>query len=354
LSFRVARPLIVLLTAILLTVSLAPDAALAGPGAETIAGQLIIFGPPAQGVLDAATPSATYTFTARAGQPISLRAAAISGNLTLDLALSGPDGGGLARAVPAAHNPAALFVDAFIPPADGTYYVTATALHGSAGAYELALLAGYAELAVLDDFSNVSDTLHLDWTPFVSVDAAADVVNGALGIQVINEGRLGMFEPDQWAAYGDFYIQADFTIEDSPGYHEYGFALRNAPGASSFYAVMFSSEGDWALFFYNGAWTVVQDWTASPAINGADRAPRIGVFVQGSTFRVFFNDQPVGVVTDVQFFAQEGGFGLVAATSPEDDGVLIAYVDNLAVTTPATLFGAMASLSSGSAAPTTP
>ncbi len=97
---------------------------------------------------------------------------------------------------------------------------------------------------------------------------------------------------------------------------------------------MFSSDGDWALFYFNGGWAVVQDWTASPAINGADLAPRIGVFVQGSTFRVFFNDQPVGVVTDVQFFAQEGGFGLVAATSPEDDGVLIAYVDNLAVTTP--------------------
>jgi len=353
LSSRAARTLVTLLTAVLLALPLAPDAALAGPGAEAITGQLIVFGPPVQGVLDAATPSATYTFTARAGQPISLRAAT-SGDLTLDLVLGGPGGSGLARAVPAAHDPLTQFIDAFIPPADGTYYVTATALHGSAGTYELALLAGYAELAVLDDFSSASDALHLDWTPFVSVDAAADVVNGALGIQVINEGRLGMFEPDQWAAYHDLYIQADFTIEDSPGYHEYGFALRNAPGANSFYAVMFSSDGDWALFYFNGGWAVVQDWTASPAINGADLAPRIGVFVQGSTFRVFFNDQPVGVVTDVQFFAQEGGFGLVAATSPEDDGVLIAYVDNLAVTTPATPFGAMASLPPGSTAPTAP
>lgn len=353
-SSRAARTLFALVAAVFLVFPLAPGAALAGPGAQAIAGQLVTFGLPVQGMLDSATPSATYTFTARAGQPISLRAVTLSGDLALDLVLGGPDGSGLARAVPAA-DPLTQLIDAFIPPVDGTYYVTATALHGSAGVYELALLCGYAELAVFDDFSSSGDALRLDWTPFVSVDAAADVVNGALGIQVINEGRLGIFEPDQWTAYRDLYIQADFTIEDSPGYHEYGFALRNAPGAGSFYAVMFSSKGDWALFYYSGgAWTVVQDWTASPVISGADRAPRVGVFVQGSTFHVFFNDQPVGVVTDVQFFAQEGGFGLVAATSPEDDGVLIASVDNLAVTTPATPFGAMASLPPGSTAPTAP
>lgn len=353
-SSRAVRTLTALVAAVFLAFPLVADAALAGPGAQAIVGQLVVFGLPVQGALDPATPSATYTFAAHAGQPISLRAATLSGDLALDLVLGGPEGSGLAQAVPAADDPRTQFIDAFIPPVDGTYHVTATALHGSAGVYELALLGGYAELAVFDDFSSPGDALHLDWTPFVSVDAAADVVNGALGIQVINEGRLGMFEPDQWTAYRDLYIQADFTIEDSPGYHEYGFALRNAPGANSFYAVMFSSEGDWALFYYNGAWTVVQDWTASSLINGADLAPRIGVFVQGSTFRMFFNDQPVGVVTDVQFLAQEGGFGLVAATSPEDDGVLIASVDNLAVTTPATPFGAMASLPSGSAAPAAP
>jgi len=334
--------------AVALSLHLVSGAALAGPDAQAAAGQLVPFGPPAVGRLDSATPTAQHTFTARAGHPMSLRAAAVSGDLTLDLTLSGPDGAALARALPTAGDAHVQLIDAFMPLMDGTYQVTATALNGSAGAYELALLDGYAELAVYDDFSSTPDPMHLAWTPFVSVDAAADVVDGTLFIQVINEGRLGFFEPDQWTPFRDLYIQADFTIENSPGYHEFGFALRNAPGADAFYTVLFSSEGDWALFYYDGAWHIVQDWTPSPMIDGASRTPRIGVFVQGSTFRVYFNEREVGTVTDPRPFALEGGFGLVAATSPEDDGVLMASVDNLAVTTPAAPYGALASLPPGS------
>lgn len=347
------RRIIALFLAVAFTLTLVPGAALAEPGAQAIVGQLTFFGPPAQGLLDPATPNITYAFDARAGQPISLRGVALSAELQLDLTLSGPDGVALARAI-VTDTPSVRVIDAFIPPVDGTYYATASALNGSAGSFELALLGGYADLAVADDFSSVNDSLHLNWTPFVSVDAAADIVNGSLGIQVINEGRLGFVEPDGWTAYSDLYIQADFVIEESPGYHEYGFALRNAPGATEFYTVMFSSKGDWALFFFDGAWHVVQDWTPSPAIDGADTSPCVSVFVEGSTFRVYFNGRAVGTITDVQVFAREGSFGIVAATSPEDDGVLITYVDNLTVTTPATPYGALASLPPGSANVTTP
>lgn len=350
---RFARITLALSLATALALAWVPGLAAADPGTQGIAGRLTLFGPPAQGLLDASTPRLTYAFDARAGQPISLRATARAAGLLLDLALAGPDGAVLARST-AATDPDTSVIDAFMPPVDGTYYAAVSALSGSAGAFDLALLGGYADLAVADDFSSADDALRLSWTPFVSVDAAADVVNGALGIQVINEGRLGFFEPDGWTAYRDLYIQADFTIEESPGYHEYGFALRNAPGADSFYTVLFSSEGDWALFYFDGAWHVVQDWTYSPAIDGADTSPCISVFVEGSTFRVYFNGREVGAITDVQFFAREGGFGIVAATSPEDDGVLIAYVDNLTVTTPATPYGALVSLPPGSATVTTP
>lgn len=348
-----ARVLIALFLAVALTTALTPGVAVAGPGEQDMTGRLTLFGPPVQGTLDPSTPSVTYTFDARAGHPISLRGTAQSADLLLDLILTGPDGAVLARGL-ATVSPNTSVIDAFIPPADGSYDVTVSALNGTAGAFELALLGGYADLAVADDFSSADDALHLSWTPFVSVDAAADIVNGSLGIQVINEGRLGFFEPDGWTAYRDLYIQADFTIEESPGYHEYGFALRNAPGADSFYTVLFSSQGDWALFYFDGAWHVVQDWTYSPAIDGADTSPRISVFVEDSTFHVYFNGREVGAITDVQPFAREGGFGIVAATSPEDDGVLIAYVDNLTVTTPATPFGALASLPPGSTTVTTP
>jgi len=344
---------IAVVLAVALTLAGAPGMAAADPGAQGIAGRLTLFGPAAQGRLDASTPNVTYAFDARAGQPISLRSVAYDAALLLDLTLTGPDGAVLARGITTT-DPGIRVIDAFTPPVDGTYYATVSALNGSAGAFDLALLGGYADLVVADDFSSADDALHLSWTPFVSIDAAADVVNGALGIQVINEGRLGFFEPDGWTAYRDLYIQADFTIEESPGYHEYGFALRNAPGADSFYTVLFSSEGDWALFFFDGAWHVVQDWTYSPAIDGADTAPCISVFVEDSTFRVYFNGHEVGTITDVQLFAREGGFGIVAATSPDEQGVLVASVDNLTVTTPATPYAALASLPPGSTTVTTP
>lgn len=347
----IALKLVAVATTLLITTA---GVSYAMPNQQGVAGHLTVFGPAVQGALDGSTPSATYSFDAYAGQPISLRSTAVNGDLMFDLTLSGPDGSVLMRGMTAIDGRTRV-IDAFVPPADGTYYATATALNGSSGAFSLSLLAGYAELAVLDDFSGANNSLCLSWSPFVSVDAAADVVNGSLGIQVINEGRLGFFEPDNWTAYGDMYIQADFLIEETPGYHEYGFALRNAPGAESFYTVMFSSKGDWALFYFNGAWNVVQDWTPSPVINGADTTPSVGVFVDGNTFRVYFNGREVGSVSDAGTVAQQsGGFGIVAATSPEDDGVLIAYVDNLTVTTPAEPYGAMASLPNSSAMVTTP
>lgn len=346
----IALPIAVALAAVLW---LTPAFCYADPGAQGLAGQLMLFGPPAQGLLDAATPSATYHFDAYAGQPISLRGTAVDGSLLFDLTLAGPDGAALARGISAV-DARTRVIDAYVPAVDGSYSATVTALNSSSGAFSLTLLAGYAELAVQDDFSSATDPLHLSWSPFVSVDAAADVVNGALGIQVINEGRLGFFEPDSWATYSDLYIQADFIIEESPGYHEYGFALRNSPGGDSFYTVMFNSKGNWALFQYNGAWTVIQDWTPSPAIDGADATPSVGAFVDGSTFRVYFNGREVGAITDAQPLAREGGFGIVAATSPNTDGILVAYVDNLTVTTPATPYGALASLPGGSAPVTTP
>jgi len=346
--------MIALSLALLLSMQAVPGAALAGPDTQGVQGQLALFGPPVQGLLDANTPQASYLFHARAGQPISLRAVALSGDLSLDLVLFGPAGDGLARGVPALSAPRTLIIDAFIPPADGTYSVTASALSGSSGQYEVRLLGGYAELAVLDDFSNGFDPLRLEWSPFVTVDVAADVVDGALGIQVLNKGRLGCVEPDRWSAYSDLYIQADFTIEDTPGYHEYGFALRLARGTSAFYALIFSSEGDWALFYYDGAWHTVQDWTVSPAIDASDRTPRIGVFVQDSTFRVYFNDREVGAITDDRPFALEGGIGLVAGTSPDEQGILVAYVDNLAVTTPAAPYGAMARVGTAEVNPSAP
>src|SRR5690606_40390649 len=64
------------------------------------------------------------------------------------------------------------------------------------------------------------------------------------------------------------------------------------------------------LFFFDGAWHVVQDWTPSPAIDGADTSPCVSVFVEGSTFRVYFNGRAVGTITDVQVFAREGSFGI--------------------------------------------
>ncbi|MCX9077372.1 MAG: hypothetical protein OIN84_05275, partial [Candidatus Methanoperedens sp.] len=197
-------------------------------------------------------------------------------------------------------------------------------------------LPGYSFIEKYDDFESDSETFSFAWEDSTSDASTTGVVNGALQIHVIAEDTLTYKMPLDEFNRSDIYVESQITIEGSPSYAEFGFALRLNGDAQTFYALTFSSDGDWSLSYYDNGWTNIQEWTTSPAIDASDTTPRIGVFLRGSTFRVYYNDKFVGEVTDANNFLTEGGFALVAATAVEQTEGLVVYHDNLVITTPGT------------------
>ncbi len=290
---------------------------------------------PATGTLDAAIPEVTYRFECASGGVASVRVEATSGDLAIDITVQGADGRTIAQGDNVSSAPNVSLVEAFEVPADGTCGVTLARAGNTSGAYEVWLLPGYAELVTLDSFDDPDSPLQLTWEPYASDSMTVATIAQQLQIQVFADNLLGYAMPDEPFDAVDYYVQADFAIQGQPSYAEYGFVLRADGEVDHFYALTFSSDGDWSLYWFDGEWLPVQEWTQHPAIDGSDMNPTAGVWVQGDTFRAYFNGALVGEVTDSAQHAQEGMFGLVAATGVDQFDPLAVYVDDLVITVPA-------------------
>ncbi|MBN1202998.1 MAG: hypothetical protein JXJ20_14200 [Anaerolineae bacterium] len=306
--------------------------------------RLEVFGPPVTGSLDATTPQTILFFDGKQNNVLSLHALTTSGDLMVDLAVFDPAGQPVAYSVAAGQNPNVSVVEAFVTPADGMYTLTVVRSGNTSGTYELRLLGGYAKLEAYDTFEGPPDPLKFTWTPWSSESTGSSLENGALRIDVWVDDMLSFTAPDELPIYTDLFIQADFRIDGNPTYYEYGFLFRLASDNNLFYSLTFSSDGDWSLYFYNGEWQVVQDWVVAPAIDGTAKQVTVGAFIQGSTFRAYFNGALVGEVTDTNNYRADGTISLVGATAREQTGTLTIFADNLAVTTPLTAVATVPSL----------
>lgn len=287
-----------------------------------------------EGTLDAATPSASYTFRINEGFPFSITARDATGQLGLHITVTGPTGQTLAASQPLDDDPSFHVIEALLAPATGTYTAAVTRTGTGSGAFSLLLLPGYANLEKYDNFELSGDDLSMSWTPSSSESNSWDIVDGAAELTVFAPNMLSYFQPDDALSYDDLYIESDVRVEGSPSYYEYGVLLRLEDDPEEFYAVTFSSDSDWAVYYFDGEWTAVQEWTTTPVVDGADKNPRIGVMVRGTTFRLYFNDRFVGEVTDLETRRQAGSIAIVAATRTGQTDALTIYHDNVVITTP--------------------
>ena len=199
------------------------------------------------------------------------------------------------------------------------------------------LLPGYANLTKYETFDTPDDPLQMSWEPYASESMTVATVAQQLQIQVFADNLLGYAVPSgDDLVWDDFYIQAEFQVVGDPSYAEYGFVMRTDDELDLFYTLTFSSDDDWSMYAFNGEWNPIQDWTVSPRINGTDHNPTVGVWVEGNTFRAYFNGVLVGEVEDTTGYFLEGGIGVAAATGIDQLDPLTVYVDNLILTTPAT------------------
>jgi hypothetical protein len=289
---------------------------------------------PQDGTLNSTRTEDTYTFRMNENFVFSATSWTRSGDIVTDITVFGPGGQVIAEDTLSGGDESNRAIEGVIAPTSGTYSITVRLAKGTSGEYGLLLLPGYSYIEKYDDFESDSETFSFAWEDSSSDASTTGVVNGALQIHVIAEDTLTYKTPADEFIRSDIYVESQVTIEGSPSYAEFGFALRLNPDTQQFYALTFSSEGDWSLSYYDNGWTNIQEWTKSPAIDASDTTPRIGVFLQGSTFRVYYNDKYVGQVTDTNNFLSEGRVGLVAATAAEQTEGLVVFHDNLVITTP--------------------
>ena len=297
---------------------------------------------PSVGSLGGGVATVTYGFDCVEGGVGSVTAETTSGDLAVDMAVMDARGNTFATGTLASRDPNVTVAEAFGMPADGPCTVTLTRSGNTSGEYAVRLLHGFAQLDVWDAFDGSGDPLSLTWTPYASANMTVAPRNQELRIEVTTDNLFAYAIPDETLTWSDVYLQADFRIEGTPSYAEYGFALRINDDSSAFYTVTFSTDGDYSVYYLdNDTWTAVAEWTVSPLVDATATNIRAAVSLQDNVFRLYWGDRFVAEVTDTNRFASEGQVALAAATTVDQTDTLTMYADNFVVTSPYPVTGGL-------------
>lgn len=138
---------------------------------------------------------------------------------------------------------------------------------------------------------------------------------------------------DEWGlsnkpALKDYYLQATFiTGGTCSGLDHYGLLAR-VPDPNSGYVLEFSCDGHYRLYKWDGKnYNALQEWhTTSNIHTGANQTNIMGIWMKGSTLRVYANGFKLAEFTDSTY--NQGQFGLVIGST--DTNNLTINVDQVA------------------------
>lgn len=286
-------------------------------------------------VLNDSMPEASATFTVGETYPFSLVARAGSSDLNTTLVITGPGGQVVAEAQPDASAPGVTLIEAILAPATGTYTATVSRVGTTSGTATLQLLPGFGELDIMEDFEAAPSDMNLTWAWYESDFTIQDIVNGQLHMTVLQPSTVTYWTHEDNTAWSDFYMETTAWVDGRPSYWEYGFVLRADWDADAYYMLSISSYRTWSLYLNQAdEWIEIQPWTQSPALDITARNPRLGVLVLGNTFRLYFNQQLVGEVSDPNNVISSGRVGYAIGTTDQSDQPNV-YFDDLIITVPA-------------------
>ncbi|HNT25274.1 MAG TPA: NBR1-Ig-like domain-containing protein [Anaerolineales bacterium] len=154
----------------------------------------------------------------------------------------------------------------------------------------------------------------------------------------IDNGRMELLakNPDAAEEWGlsnrpsmeDYYLQATFvTGETCEGLDRYGVLVR-APDPNQGYVFGFSCDGRYRIYAWDGqTYTPIQEWKSAAAIKqGPDETNVLGIWLDGSTIRLYANSRLLAEFTNDQF--DEGQFGLMVGSGDTTDFTV--FVDEVA------------------------
>jgi len=220
-------------------------------------------------------------------------------------------------------NPA---LEAITLPRTGTYIVRVSAFANAGGAYTLAVLPGYAQNPLRDDFEDVGGWVALD------DGLAVTQADGRLQLDLDGiEQQGGAVNPDA-VTFDHAYVVAEFDVTRTRGGWAAGLLVRQTDDGAYLFEI--NDRGQWRFILRQGTNdTILRDWTAHPAIVAGTTRFDLGVLMNGGELAVFYDGQGIGIINDDTLGAP-GRIGFDVRTgSGLDSGVTIT-VGSLTVTTP--------------------
>ena len=135
--------------------------------------------------------------------------------------------------------------------------------------------------------------------------------DGKLVMTSINPGGGEEWGLSDKPSMQDYYLQASFITGGScSGLDRYGLLAR-APDPDKGYVFEFSCDGHYRLYTWDGKnYNALQEWRVSSSIlAGTNQTNVMGIYMKGTTLRLYVNGHKIAEFTDSMF--DHGQFGLV-------------------------------------------
>ncbi len=142
---------------------------------------------------------------------------------------------------------------------------------------------------------------------------------GKLVMTSINPGAGEEWDLSDMPSMQDYYLQATFITRDScSGLDKYGLLAR-APDPDKGYVFEFSCDGHFRLYTWDGKnYNALQEWRTSASIlTGSNQTNVMGIYMKGTTLRLYANGHKIAEFTDSMF--DYGQFGLVIGSVNTDN-----------------------------------
>lgn len=270
----------------------------------------------------------SWTFSAADGAVLSFMVRTLSGNLDPVLRIANSTGAELIANDDYNYpNSRDALLEAITIPRLDTYTVTVSGYGGTAGRYQLQMLAGYAALALHETFDTASA-----WDS-TNPRLALNTDNSQLALQLGGAQERAVVTLSAANAYGDFFARAQIAEVAGRSGWTVGLTARQQD-ARTYYLFQVNHQGQWRFLVRTPLGDrTLRDWVAHPVITPGAAAFSLSIMASGTGFDLFYNDLFLSRVLD-DTLTESGTVGLSVETGASLDSQVTARFEALSVTTP--------------------